>query len=817
MKGAFHIFLFVLAAMVLQAQPMNFKWARQMGGMSSGWGGWGKSIVVDASGNVYTTGIFTTGTIDLDPGPGVFNLSTNAGEAMFVSKLNAAGEFVWAKQMSGNENTLTRGHSITVDAEGNVYTTGSFWGSGVDFDPGIGVFSLSASTEDVFVSKLDACGNFVWVKQMGGTINDHVVGYSINLDAAGNIYTVGYFDDFDGLDVDFDPGPGVYMLNSNGGVGQIFVSKMDASGNFVWAKQMEAIADEAGIWGSYALSSAIDSAGNIHITGTFGGTVDFDPGPGVFYLSTIYGDNFICKLDADGNFIWARQAGQTSQSFVSGNSIAVDASGNVYTTGFFQGIVDFDPGSGVFNLSGPDDFEVYRIFVSKLNTDGNFVWANQIGVIGRPLALETDYPPQLSSIALDVIGNVYITGAFTSTVDFDPGVAVFNMTARGRQDVFVNALDENGTFVWAKQMGAAGAAYGSSIVVDVKGNVYIAGAFSGAIDFDPGSGVYNLTSTGTIDPFIYKMTRCTSGNTSSTKTVFTCSSYTWSCQVYTSSGVYTQLLLNAAGCDSMVVLNLTIGNSSLTSTLNINTCNSYTWNGQTYTNSGIYRDTSITASGCDSIVTLELLIEPKSFSAINDSICQGQSYAGYTAGGTYIDTLVAANGCDSIRTLHLTLLTKPTPDLGADRIVCSGDTLLLCPGQFDNYLWQDGTTQNCMAIKQPGLYSVVVTNNCGTERDEILIKEGICDIYFPSAFTPNNDGKNDLFKILGANNLSHYHFLVYNRWGQKVFESKDYTKGWDGNFKGQVQQTGIYVWYCNFQKTSTSGNTAMKGTVLLIR
>ena len=94
---------------------------------------------------------------------------------------------------------------------------------------------------------------------------------------------------------------------------------------------------------------------------------------------------------------------------------------------------------------------------------------------------------------------------------------------------------------------------------------------------------------------------------------------------------------------------------------------------------------------------------------------------------------------------------------------------------------------------------------------------GICDIYFPSAFTPNNDGKNDLFKILGGHNLSSYYLVVYNRWGQKVFQTTDYTNGWDGKLNGILSEAGVYVWYCNFKKSNNTVNFEKKGTILLIR
>ena len=796
---------------------MNFKWAKQTGGSESGYDK--KPIAVDAEGNVYTTGSFT-GKVDFDPGPGVFYLSSvntspvgGQVQDMFVSKLDAAGNLIWVKQMASEY--YTRSNSLTIDAQGNVYTIGEFTGS-VDFDPGVGTFYLTSAfySFDMFVSKLDSCGNFVWAKQIGGITNDHVYGNSITLDAEGNVYTTG---NFDGNAVDFDPGAGVYILNANTGIESIFVSKLNANGNFVWAKQTVAHSEFDHVWGAYSESIALDISGNIYATGFFGGTIDFDPGVGEFLLNNIYGNNFIFKLDSSGNFRWANQMGQSSKSFVWGNTIALDLSGNVYTAGYFLGKVDFDPGPGIFSLSTiTNTLDNLGLYISKLNTAGNFVWAKQIGGSGS-MAIRT-FQIDGSSIAIDATGNIYTTGAFSGTVDFDPGAGVYTLSAAGDADIFVSKLDISGNFVWAKQMACTNSGYSNSIELDATGNIYTAGAFSGTVDFDPGVGVYNLTSSGgSTNIFINKMTHCTNNNTSSIIKVSTCSSYTWNCQVYTASGVYTQTFMNVAGCDSIVTLNLAIGHTNPASTVNVTACNSYIWKGQTFTSSGTYTDTLVAANGCDSIVTLQLAIKPKSFSAINETICQGQNYSGYTAGGTYVDTLIAANGCDSIRTLQLTVLPKPAPDLGADKNLCSGDSVLLYPGQFTNYSWQDGSTQSHITVKQAGLYSVMVTDNCGSASDEIMITESNCDIYFPTAFTPNNDGNNDWFKILGTYNLNDYRLVIYDRWGQKVFETVDFAKGWNGSINGQMLSSGTFVWYCEFIKPGNASKTKMKGTVTLIR
>ncbi len=157
----------------------------------------------------------------------------------------------------------------------------------------------------------------------------------------------------------------------------------------------------------------------------------------------------------------------------------------------------------------------------------------------------------------------------------------------------------------------------------------------------------------------------------------------------------------------------------------------------------------------------------------------------------------------------------PSPNLGADQEICKGDSLVLFPGTFSSYSWQDASTLNHLIIKQPGLYSVTVTNSCGTHTDEVVISEKECDIYLPNAFTPNRDGNNDAFKLLRASNLQEFHLVIYNRFGQKVFETKDYSQGWDGMCNGQSQSSGLYVWFCNYKRSNVRG--FKKGTVLLIR
>jgi hypothetical protein len=529
--------LITIAALLLSvgSYAQTFEWAKSFGSSSSDQG---KSITVDASGNVYTMGSFR-GTVDFDPGAGTANITSAGEDDIFIQKLDASGNFIWAKSF-GN-STYDIGTSIAVDASGNVYTTGGFSGT-VDFNPGAGTANLTAtSTENIFIQKLDVSGNFIWAKTFG-FICVHE-GHSITVDATGNVYTTGVFLGT----ADFDPGAGIASLTSVDSK-DVFVHKLDASGNFIWAKSFGGINNDEG------MSITVDASGNVYTTGYFQNSVDFNPGAGTANLTSVGNqDIFVQKLDASGNFIWAKTFGSSSQDV--GYSIAADASGNVYSTGVFLGTADFDPGAGTVNLTAAGAMD---IFVHKLDASGNFVWAKSFGGI--------DYD-WVNSIALDASGNVYTTGSFYGNfdemIDFDPGAGSAILIPVGGDDVFVQKLDASGNFIWAKSFGGIGEDIGYSIFVDPAGNVYTTGEFDYTVDFDPGAGTANLTALGPNDDgFVQKMSQCSPSTSTDIQTA--CDYYTWiNGNTYTASNdTATYTLLNAGGCDSVITLNLTINSVS---------------------------------------------------------------------------------------------------------------------------------------------------------------------------------------------------------------------------------------------------------------
>ncbi|MCK9610270.1 MAG: SBBP repeat-containing protein [Candidatus Cloacimonas sp.] len=366
-------------------------------------------------------------------------------------------DWLWAKQAGGISGD--KGYSIAVDAYGNSYITGYFRESAT-----FGTTTLTSSSDygsDIFVAKMDINGNWLWAKQAGG--KDYDDGYSIAVDANGNIYITGYFRESATF--------GTTTLTSSGYYEDIFVAKLDINGNWLWAKQAGGTSHDDGY------SIAVDAYGNSYVTGYFKssscsfGTITLN--------SSGYEDIFVAKMDSNGNWMWAKQAGGTDYDF--GYGIAVDSNGNSYITGGFEESATF--GTTILTSSGGSD-----IYVAKLDSNGNWLWAKKAGGTSD----DGGY-----SIAVNDNGNSYVTGYFSESATF----GTTTLTSSGDLDIFVAKLDSNGNWLWAKQAGGTGWDEGYSIAVDDNGNSYVTGYFRDIATF----GTTTLTSYGFSDIFVAKL------------------------------------------------------------------------------------------------------------------------------------------------------------------------------------------------------------------------------------------------------------------------------------------------------------------------
>ncbi len=385
-----------------------------------------------------------------------------------------AQNFEWAFQLGGaGYDTYQIAGS---DRNGNFYGAGLFTGT-VDFDPGAGVFNLTATGSDMILNKLDSSGNFIWAKKFtGGGFSCQ----SIKVDSALNIFVVGGF----AGTADFDPGPGTFFLSSSGG-NDAFILKLDANGNFLWARKAGASVNS-----DEFMDIDIDKNGTIYLVGTFVGTVDFDLGAGINNLISSGRDGFILKVDSVLNFVWIKKIGGSSTDNL--QQIELDDNGNIYVSGSVSATADLDPGAGVFNVTafgGTDNF------VSKFDTSGNFIWCRQFGTI------YTDWGIKIANDSTGIVG----AGYFEDTLFIDPNNANIKLNSAGAQDIFVFRLNSNGNFVWQKRIGGQQSDFCYSMDLDLTGNVYFNGIFQNTVDFDPGFGIYNLVAGGSNDGYLCKL------------------------------------------------------------------------------------------------------------------------------------------------------------------------------------------------------------------------------------------------------------------------------------------------------------------------
>jgi VCBS repeat-containing protein len=394
--------------------------------------------------------------------------SRRLGLERLEDRLAPVGDFGFAFGLGGPSND--QGLAIATDSAGNVFVAGAFVGS-ADFDPGPGVVTLStpagsaAGTTDAFVAKYDPAGNLLWARRMGGTASDRASALAV--DDLGDVHVAGQFA---GTSATFG-GTTLASAGSN----DVFVTDLDGAGNFLWTQRVGGTGDDA------ARGIAVDAARSTHVVGQFTGTVDFNPDPVATANLTSGGstDVFVLKLDAVGGFTWARGFGSSGADL--GLALALDPSGNVYTTGIYRSSInDFDPGAGTTTLpfaGGNQD-----LFLSKLDSAGNFAWARGIG---GPQS-ETG-----ASLAADAAGNVYLAGSFASTVDFDPDpVGTFLLTAPGpsptSSDAFVAKYTTAGGFAWAGRLGSPVADdFANGVTLDAAGNLYVVGTYTALADLNP--------------------------------------------------------------------------------------------------------------------------------------------------------------------------------------------------------------------------------------------------------------------------------------------------------------------------------------------
>jgi hypothetical protein len=464
-----------------------------------------------------------------------------------IQGIKAQPPLAWINHISGSSMNKTM--DIETDRVGNVFVLGAFSGT-VDFDPGPSTLILNSSNLDPFIIKMDAAGGLVWVKQLTALqgLTSVANAVCLTIDTLGDIYIGG---NFNGL-IDFDPGPLTYTMFCSQASNNGFLVKLSASGNFLWAKQLEGAFD--------IFDLIINRKQNVSLTGKFSGAADFDPGPGLFTLTSGSNANaFLLKLDRTGNFHWAKAL--ISSQVGSGQTLAIDKYDRIIFGGRVGQGTDMDPGAGVLtssnscgyiciidsggafihckmfyggcyvtSISSPKDVLVGGFcvsvtdldpgpgqyftssqtngFLARLDSSGSFLSAQEIIKSGQSA---------LSSLKISTLksNEYYLTGLFTGTYDLDPGPGIFTITAKSDQfawkDIFCARYSSSGTLQWAFSYGPCVFYQLSSTTMD-NSDILFAGVFVDTIDFDPGPNSYTLAPTPGAPIFINKLSSCSSNS-----------------------------------------------------------------------------------------------------------------------------------------------------------------------------------------------------------------------------------------------------------------------------------------------------------------
>lgn len=394
----------------------NFIWAKVFPAGSSTMV---TSLTIDPSDHVILGGRFT-GTMVFSTVDSTSTISSPGQANAYIVKLNAGGQFVWARSF-GNPNDTADDpdliQALKTDASGNIYSTGHFYGA-ADFDPspvGTVILTATGANMDIFIQKLSPGGDLIWVKKIGGGDTEESVAMSIHQNT---LLLTGWFRQT----ADFDPSASITSLNSQG-YADIFLLSLTTDGNFNQVKQFGSAFNDKGV------DLTTDPSGAIYLTGIFDAAIDLDPGTGTNSVTPASGtDFFVLKLTPSADFSWAKTFAGTYYKY--SRALAWHPDNGIVVTGIFNGTVDFDSGSTAGSYSGVDN-----ILLVYLDANGNYLWSGAYGNTG------ISYDEQVYDITVDNLGGIYSTGWFAEAIDFDCGPGVEILTPSGPSDVYIQKLN----------------------------------------------------------------------------------------------------------------------------------------------------------------------------------------------------------------------------------------------------------------------------------------------------------------------------------------------------------------------------------------
>lgn len=424
--------------------------------------GYGMSVCVDTSGNIYQTGMFNSPTLTF----GTYTLNNSLGFEPFLVKYDSNGNVIWARTSNSTFNDF-QANAVCTDVAGNVFMLGTYGASMIAF----GSFTLNyGGGSNIFLVKYDPNGNVLWAKNTKGLSQ---IAQKITCDRSGNVFMAG---NYNGPTCIFD----TYTLTSTGSQ-DAFLAKYGPNGNVLWARGSEGTTYDNG-W-----SVSTDSIGNSYFSGFYTSpSITF----GTYTLTNSGGSGsaFLVKYDSNGSILWAQTSnGLTSSSYAQGYSVSSDAIGNTYLGGSYGGQIAF----GTYSIN----VGTIRYVLWKFDTNGNVIWAR------TPSNLYN--APNAQGYAVSTNGtNTFISGVFMDTLYV--GTYTLMPQAGASMPMYIVEYDANGNVLFATELSSGGSNQQNNNYVDKYCNAYFTGDFRGS-PTNPVIGTTTLTQTGTKNPFLAKL------------------------------------------------------------------------------------------------------------------------------------------------------------------------------------------------------------------------------------------------------------------------------------------------------------------------
>lgn len=791
------------------------------------------SMIIDSSNNIIMVGMFRD-SIDLDTSDvkGSGFLENEKHVSGFISKFNPDGSLQWAKQIKGfwgsvpntlRDSIVLKVTAVSVDAEGNVYVTGSFNGL-VDFNPSETETKFLTNPiphyrddvnlmyeSDIFILKLGSDGSFKWVRQLGGQDLDVDINSLANtaggiLADKNHVYITGAIK---GNGATFKTENNAYPIGDlgdeplgSGGITGMFILKITDQGEFVWSKTIKR-ADPRGYL-FMKPTIAVDFEGNVLVggsavnLGTYD-SLDFDPGPGEVWQSPIfYGDGQVCvfsfvlKLNAKGEYIWVAINKGSSHNSV--KAIETDSEGNVYYMGNFSYTdPDGNNNNGASNNfdANPDPIETeyltrdnslyhdgsQNVYIIKLDKNRNFIFAKNFG--GNSRIYGSDFKIN-SKNEIYILGNTNVP-KLPHYIDFDPDTTkqylseILINEVENSDRLFLLKLDDVGEFKWVRQFGG-GCGNEGNVQFDLNKsecNVYVGGTMAAgfahntsivARDFDPSTEEHEVVGHPYSAPY--------------SSDIFLARYYDYTFEKPT---------ITALGS-----LGFCPGESvQLTS---VDTLKNYSW----FPNNETTKTISVQESGKYALTT--------------DYGC-----------------IVVSSDTLEVELFKVPEISQILPVSGTAIKIGESVNFQVSVNNGDSYSWSpNDSTLSCIDCLSPIATPPTSTEYCitvmsvdscvATECLKINV-EPICkDIFIPNAFSPNGDGNNDLLEIhTKFDCITDFSLQIFDRWGEMVFEATKPTEIWDGKFDGKELNSAVFVYQLKYKTIEMNEFIKKSGNVSIIR